>query len=92
MTTTYLLVQVDAPHFCAGIDLEDSVVVRAAPILAWCIGMRRYLLSAYFKKKGWRATIAATEKPTDSCGVAQLVARLLHTQQAAGSSPASAPT
>jgi hypothetical protein len=52
-----MLVAVDAPHFYAGIVLENEVVIRAAPILKWTIGKRRDWLSQYFKQKGWKATV-----------------------------------
>lgn len=56
-----MLVAVDAPHFYAGIVLTDDIVIRAAPILRWTIGKRRDWLSAYFRQKGWRATIVAAD-------------------------------
>lgn len=52
-----MLVGVDAPHFNAGIILRDDVCVDAAPILKWCIGKRRDEISAYFKRKGWKAVV-----------------------------------
>jgi len=52
-----MLVQVTAPHFVAGIVLVDEVVVEAAPILRWTIGKDRAFLSAYFRRKGWKAKI-----------------------------------
>lgn len=53
-----MLVRVEAPHFCAGIILKDGVCVRAAPILArYAIGKSREWLSAYFRSKGWKATV-----------------------------------
>lgn len=52
-----MLVSVDAPHFYAGIVLENDVIVRAAPILKWAIGKRRAWLSDYFRQKGWKAVI-----------------------------------
>jgi hypothetical protein len=37
--------------------LEDDVVVRTAPILAWTIGKQRVALSAIFARKGWKASV-----------------------------------
>lgn len=55
-----VLVHVDAPHFSAGVILHGDRVVRAAPILKWSMGWSRERLSAYCKRKGWRAfTLAA---------------------------------
>ncbi len=50
------LVQVTAPHFCAGLVMRDKVCVEAAPILKWCVGKGEHYLSHYFKQKGWKAT------------------------------------
>lgn len=52
-----MLVQVTAPHFCAGIVLTDGRVTTTAPILKWSVGWQRERLSAYFKSKGWRAVV-----------------------------------
>jgi hypothetical protein len=52
-----VLVSVDAPHFNAGLILEDGVCVQAAPILKWAIGKTRAQLRAYFKQKGWKAMV-----------------------------------
>jgi hypothetical protein len=51
------MVVVDAPHFYAAIVFEGLIVVRAAPILAWTIGKKADYLSAYFQRKGWKATL-----------------------------------
>jgi hypothetical protein len=40
-----MLVAVDAPHFYAGIVLQDGVVVEAVPILKWTVGKKRKWLS-----------------------------------------------
>lgn len=52
-----LLVQVTAPHFCAGLVLVDDVATEAAPILRWCIGRSRDALRRTFVTKGWKAII-----------------------------------
>ena len=52
------LVRVTAPHFCAGLIVEGGRCVTAAPILKWAIGKDADYLSRYFRRKGWRATIA----------------------------------
>jgi hypothetical protein len=52
-----MLVAVDAPHFYAGLIMKDGVCVKAAPILQWAVGKPRAFLSAYFKRKGWKAQI-----------------------------------
>lgn len=52
-----MLVQVTAKHFCAGLVLEDDVVVEAAPILKYTIGKRRAWLRSYFAEKGWKTKV-----------------------------------
>lgn len=53
-----MLVSVDAPHFNAGLVIDEcGMCVHAAPILKWCIGKRTDFLRGYFKRKGWKATV-----------------------------------
>ena len=52
-----MLVRVVAPHFVAGIIVEENKVIDAAPILRWSIGMTRHQLKTYFVRKGWKASI-----------------------------------
>lgn len=56
--TSAMLVRVVAPHFCAGIEInERGMCVNAAPILKWCIGKKTDFLRDYFKRKRWKANI-----------------------------------
>lgn len=55
--TEEILVSVDAPHFNAGLVMIGDRCTEAAPILRWCVGKGRDELRAYFKRKGWRASI-----------------------------------
>lgn len=52
-----MLVQVTAPHFCAGVVLKNERVVRAAPILEWAMLWERKALSSYFRRKRWKAVV-----------------------------------
>lgn len=52
-----MLAQVTAPHFCAGIVMENDVCTDAAPILRWAVGKRHAELRQYFARKGWRVSI-----------------------------------
>lgn len=52
-----MLVQVTAPHFCAGLVLENDVVVEAAPILSWTLRRSRRVLSQAFRTRGWSVRI-----------------------------------
>lgn len=57
MASTYL-VRVVAPHFVAGLIMDEADVCSdAAPILKWAIGRERSWLRGYFKRKGWRASV-----------------------------------
>lgn len=58
-TPALVLVRVEAPHFCAGleIDPETDRCVRAAPILGWAVGRPADHLRAYFARKGWTAAV-----------------------------------
>lgn len=50
------LIHVEAPHMCAGLFVgQDGTVTFAAPILAWSVGRPAAEVSAYFKRRGWRA-------------------------------------
>jgi hypothetical protein len=59
------LVRVVAPHFVAGIvfDRLDHRAVDAAPILLWAIDKHEDVLRAYFRRKGWKATIVEDYAP-----------------------------
>lgn len=61
MDSSEQLVQVTAPHFCAGIVLKNGVVTEAAPILKWTIGKQKEWLSTYFKQKGWTEEMVKEE-------------------------------
>lgn len=51
------LVRVVAPHFVAGLEMEDDLCVTAAPILYWAKGKRRDWLRAEFVKRGYKASL-----------------------------------
>lgn len=52
-----LLVRVVAPHFVAGLIVDNGVCVEAAPILRWAVGKRSDWLRGYFVRKRWQARI-----------------------------------
>lgn len=55
-----MLVAIDAPHFYAGIVLDDAgIVVQAAPIVRYMIGWTRERASAYISRKRWSAIIVS---------------------------------
>jgi len=50
-----ILVQITAPHFCAGIVLRNGRVKETAPILRYMTGWAPVKVKAYCKKRGWTA-------------------------------------
>jgi hypothetical protein len=58
-------VRVVAPHFVAGLDIGvNGRCIEAAPILAWAIGKTEDELRAYFRRKGWTASIIKPQTHT----------------------------
>ena len=49
-----MLCQITAPHFVAGVIVEDDIVVQAAPILRWTTGKNIYDVVRYADAKHWR--------------------------------------
>jgi hypothetical protein len=50
------LICIDAPHFCAGVVVDErGTVVRAAPIVRYMIGWPAKRVTAYAGRKGWKA-------------------------------------
>ena len=56
------LVRVVAPHFVAGLVIEQQRATVTAPILAWARGKHEDELREAFRRKGWRASIVK-ERP-----------------------------
>lgn len=49
-----ITVQIQAPHFTAGIVAENGKVVRFAPILSYMNGWDGKQVYDYCKQKGWK--------------------------------------
>lgn len=49
-----MLVQITAPHFCAGLVVERDKVVEAAPILGWTMGQPYSYIKRICVRRGWR--------------------------------------
>ncbi len=47
------LYRIDAPHYCAGLEVEGNLVVLAAPILDWAIDMSWPVVHGYFERNGY---------------------------------------
>lgn len=43
---------INLPYACFGIEVDKSVVKRAAPIAKWAIGKDIQIVLAFYKKKG----------------------------------------
>lgn len=54
-----MLIQITAPHFCAGLLIEAGKVVLAAPILRWMMGKPEDYVRFYCRRKGWAVTTCA---------------------------------
>lgn len=54
-----ILAQIDAPHFCCGIVLQDDIVVEAAPIVYYMKKQKwtRDQVRAYCAKKKWKIVV-----------------------------------
>ena len=57
MSENLILVRVVAPHFVAGLVIENDRCIQTAPILSWAIGQMADDLRRYFEAKGWKASI-----------------------------------
>jgi len=49
------LVQITAPHFCAGVVLLDNKVIAYAPILKYMKGWSLRMVRSYCATKMWKA-------------------------------------
>ena len=47
-----IFIRIEAPHFVAGLDLENK---RAAPIISYMLKWNAARIFAYCSKKGWKA-------------------------------------
>ena len=45
------LYQVDVRYFCAGVEVQDNIIIRAAPILRWACGKPLSALQSWVKTK-----------------------------------------
>lgn len=48
-----VIVRVVAPHFVAGLVLENGRVVKAAPILRWAVGRTLPAIEQYCYRRQW---------------------------------------
>ncbi|MBF0102055.1 MAG: hypothetical protein HQK77_14225 [Desulfobacterales bacterium] len=48
------MIRITAPHFVAGLEIKDRIVVRAAPIIRYMVGWPIGTVKDYCDKKGWK--------------------------------------
>jgi hypothetical protein len=48
------IIVITAPHFVAGVCLQNDTVVRAAPILKYMVGWHFTKIEEYVAKKHWK--------------------------------------
>ena len=53
---TETLIVIDAPHFYAGVVLQDGRVVRFAPIVKYMRGWSRQQVLDYCRRKHWQVS------------------------------------
>lgn len=51
------LVQITAPHFCAGIVIDSDRVQKAAPILKYMMYWSSLTVKQYCYRKGWKMQV-----------------------------------
>lgn len=60
-----ILAQISAPHFCAGIVLHDSKVIKAAPIVRKMIGWSRKDVRTFCQFRGWKISVVERKARAD---------------------------
>jgi hypothetical protein len=53
----FCLARILAPHFVAGVVIENGVVVRCAPIVSYMKGWKGYAALDYCARRGWAVEI-----------------------------------
>jgi len=48
-----IVIQITAPHFCAGLVMRDGFIVKTAPILKYMRGWSYAKMVLYCAKKQW---------------------------------------
>jgi hypothetical protein len=55
------LLVIEAPHFCAGVELQGGHVIRTAPILAWMMHKTLGQVQWHCRRKRWKITVVETK-------------------------------
>lgn len=48
-----ILFQIDTPYFCAGGEIKDKMIIKAAPIIDYMVGWDAEKAYVYCLKKKW---------------------------------------
>jgi hypothetical protein len=56
-------IQIDTPRFCAGVVIDNGVVVRVPPVLRYMIGWSEIRVCQYAELRGWRCHEETTHIP-----------------------------
>lgn len=56
-----MLVQLYAPHFCAGLVVQEQRVTDAAPIVRYMLGWSASRVLNYCRQKGWRTKVVSRD-------------------------------
>lgn len=72
-----MLLQLTAPHFCAGLVAQDGKVTVTAPILRYMLGWSEAKVREYAAGKGWTVT-EVTTTDADPAQAQQTAQRLGH--------------
>jgi len=54
-----MLLQITAPHFVAGLVIEEGSVKRVAPIIKYMRGYTIEKVRKYCERKGWTLTLVS---------------------------------
>ncbi len=49
-----MLLAILAPHFTAGLEMEEGVAKRCAPIIKYMLGWDYKKIESYCSRKGWQ--------------------------------------
>lgn len=51
-----MLIRIEAPHFVAGLVVEDGQVYESAPVIKYMRGWTQEKVINYCRVKGWKVT------------------------------------
>lgn len=66
MSNMKTLLQIKAPHFTAGVVIEDGKVVRAAPIVSYMMRWTKARVLNYCAGKKWEVVVVADDEAPET--------------------------